>query len=51
VAATKVLLVDDDDVVRFTLEKVLEEHDFDVTTAANVPPSLSILARILSTCC
>jgi CheY-like chemotaxis protein len=40
VAATKVLLVDDDDVVRFTLEKVLEQHDFDVTTAANVPEAL-----------
>ncbi|WP_433966563.1 response regulator [Tunturiibacter gelidiferens] len=39
-AATKVLLVDDDVVVRFTLEKVLEQHDFDVTTATNVPEAL-----------
>jgi hypothetical protein len=31
---------DDDDVVRFTLKKVLEQHDFDVTTAAKVPEAL-----------
>jgi CheY-like chemotaxis protein len=40
VTRTKVLLVDDDEVVRFTLEKVLEQHGFDVTTAANVPEAL-----------
>jgi YesN/AraC family two-component response regulator len=40
VALTKVLLVDDDEVVRSTLGRVLEQHDFDVTTAANVPEAL-----------
>ena len=39
-ALTKVLLVDDDEVVRSTLGRVLEQHDFDVTTAANVPEAL-----------
>jgi YesN/AraC family two-component response regulator len=40
VAIIKVLLVDDDEVVRSTLGRVLEQHDFDVTTAANVPEAL-----------
>jgi YesN/AraC family two-component response regulator len=40
VAFTKVLLVDDDEVVLSTLGRVLEQHDFDVTTAANVPEAL-----------
>jgi DNA-binding response OmpR family regulator len=40
VAFTKVLLVDDDEVIRFCLGKVLEQHGFDVTTAANVPEAL-----------
>jgi DNA-binding response OmpR family regulator len=40
VAATKVLLVDDDEVLRFSLGKVLEQNGFDVTTAANVAEAL-----------
>lgn len=33
-AATKILLVDDDEVVRFSLGRVLEHSGFDITTAA-----------------
>jgi DNA-binding response OmpR family regulator len=40
VALTKVLLVDDDEVLRFSLSKVLEQHDFDVTTASSVSEAL-----------
>jgi YesN/AraC family two-component response regulator len=40
VALTKILLVDDDEVVRSTLGSLLEEHDFDVTTAASVSEAL-----------
>jgi YesN/AraC family two-component response regulator len=40
VILNKVLLVDDDEVVRFTLARVLAQHGFDVTTAANVPEAL-----------
>ncbi|RXH57227.1 response regulator [Granulicella sibirica] len=36
----RVLLVDDDEVVRFKLVKVLEEHGFEITTASNVPEAL-----------
>jgi|SRR5580704_7911448 CheY-like chemotaxis protein len=39
-AAFKVLLVDDDAILLFTLAKVLEHHDFAVTTAATVPEAL-----------
>jgi CheY-like chemotaxis protein len=39
-AAFKVLLVDDDEVLLFTLAKVLEHNDFEVTTAATVPEAL-----------
>src|ERR1700720_1148754 len=39
-AAFKVLLVDDDEVLLFTLAKVLELNDFEVTTAATVPEAL-----------
>jgi DNA-binding response OmpR family regulator len=38
--AFKVLLVDDDEVLLFTLAKVLEHHDFAVTTAATVTEAL-----------
>jgi DNA-binding response OmpR family regulator len=34
------LLVDDDEVVRFSLCKVLEQYDFDVTTASSVSEAL-----------
>lgn len=40
----KVLLVDDDEVVRFTLARVLAQHGFDVTTAANVPEALKYIS-------
>jgi DNA-binding response OmpR family regulator len=36
----KVLLVDDDEIIRFSLSKVLEQHGFEVTTAANVTEAL-----------
>jgi ActR/RegA family two-component response regulator len=39
-AAFKVLLVDDDAVLLFTLAKVLELHDFEVTTATTVAEAL-----------
>jgi DNA-binding NtrC family response regulator len=40
VAPIKVLLVDDDEVLRFSLSKVLELNGFYVTTAANVAEAL-----------
>jgi CheY-like chemotaxis protein len=39
-AAFKVLLVDDDEILLYTLAKVLEHNDFEVTTAANVSQAL-----------
>ena len=36
----KILLVDDDELVRVTLCEVLEQNGFAVTTAANVPKAL-----------
>jgi CheY-like chemotaxis protein len=39
-ASFKVLLVDDDEVLLFTLAKVLEHNNFVVTTAATVPEAL-----------
>ncbi len=39
----KVLLVDDDVVVRFTLSKVLEANGFHVTIASNVPHALKCI--------
>ena len=38
--ATKLLLVDDDELIRSMLDDVLKEQGFDVTTAANVPEAL-----------
>lgn len=43
-AATKVLLVDDDYVVRCTLAAVLEERGFDVTSAATVSEALKLIS-------
>jgi CheY-like chemotaxis protein len=40
-AKTKILLVDDDEVVRYSLCKILEADGFVVTTAANVSEALS----------
>jgi DNA-binding response OmpR family regulator len=43
-SGTKILLVDDDEVVRFSLGKVLEQSGFDVTTAANVSEALKLIS-------
>ena len=40
-AKTKILLVDDDEVVRYSLNKILEQDGFAVTTASNVSEALS----------
>lgn len=40
-AKSQILLVDDDELVRYTLCKVLEQDGFDVTTAANVSEALN----------
>ena len=42
-SANRVLLVDDDEVVRMTLTGVLEQSGFKVTTAANVPEALRLI--------
>jgi CheY-like chemotaxis protein len=39
-AVTRILLVDDDDLIRLTMTEVLREHGFEVTAAANVPEAL-----------
>ncbi len=39
----KVLLVDDDDLIRSTLCEVLGQHGFEVTSAANVPEALKLI--------
>jgi CheY-like chemotaxis protein len=39
-ASTKILLIDDDDLIRSTLGEVLQQHGFDVTTAASVSEAL-----------
>jgi YesN/AraC family two-component response regulator len=46
-AKTKLLLVDDDEVVRYSLCKILEQDGFAVTTAANVPEALKHINSIL----
>jgi CheY-like chemotaxis protein len=43
-AATRVLLVDDDEIVRMTLSGVLEQSGFAITTAANVPEALRLIS-------
>jgi len=39
-ADIRILLVDDDEVVRFSLEKILQQYGFAVTTASNVSEAL-----------
>ncbi len=39
-ANTKILLLDDDDLMRSTLGEVLQQHGFDVTTAASESEAL-----------
>jgi CheY-like chemotaxis protein len=41
--ATRVLLVDDDEVVRMTLTGLLEQSGFAITSAANVPEALRLI--------
>jgi CheY-like chemotaxis protein len=40
----KILLVDDDEVVRWTLGRVLEQSGFDTTVAATVPEALKLIS-------
>src|ERR1700733_7057434 len=40
----KILLVDDDEVVRWSLGKILEQSDFDVTMASNVTEALKYIS-------
>ncbi|WP_254063589.1 response regulator [Granulicella sp. S190] len=44
VAIAKVLLVDDDEVIRLTLAALMQERGFDATTAANVREALHYIA-------
>jgi len=44
VAPVRLLLVDDDESVLFGLKIVLEEHEFEVTTASNVNDALRHIA-------
>jgi DNA-binding response OmpR family regulator len=41
---TRILLVDDDDAVRTLLGEVLQDQDFDVTTAASVSEALKLMS-------
>jgi CheY-like chemotaxis protein len=41
---TKVLLVDDDEIVRLTLGAMMHEQGFDITTAANVSEALKLIS-------
>jgi PAS domain S-box-containing protein len=41
----RLLLVDDDDAVRLTLQAVLKYHGFQVTAASNVPDALELVSR------
>ena len=43
-ASATILLVDDDEVLRHTLAAVLQEHGYDVTTAASVPEALKLIS-------
>ena len=46
-APTKILLVDDDDLIRSMLSQVLQQQGFDITTAANVSEALKLLSSEL----
>jgi DNA-binding response OmpR family regulator len=45
VTPVRLLLVDDDESVLFGLKIILEEHEFEVTTASNVKDALQYIAR------
>jgi DNA-binding NtrC family response regulator len=42
--AAKVLLVDDDNAIRFSLGKILEHHGFNVSSASNVSDALRLIS-------
>jgi DNA-binding response OmpR family regulator len=42
--AAKVLLVDDDNAIRFSLGKILEHHGFNVSSASNVSDALKLIS-------
>ncbi len=42
--STRILLVDDDEVIRSTLCELLQQQDFDVTTAGSVPDALKLIS-------
>jgi CheY-like chemotaxis protein len=44
-ADIKVLLVDDDEIIRMTLTGVLEQAGFAITSAANVPEALKVISN------
>jgi DNA-binding NtrC family response regulator len=44
-ALARVLVVDDDEVVRETLGTILQNHGFEVTCAANVSQALKFISR------
>jgi CheY-like chemotaxis protein len=41
---TRILLVDDDEVIRSTLSELLQRHDFEITTAGCVPEALKLIS-------
>jgi DNA-binding response OmpR family regulator len=44
VPSTKILLVDDDDLIRSMMAEVLQQQGFDITTAGNVPEALKLIS-------
>jgi DNA-binding response OmpR family regulator len=44
VAPTRILIVDDDDLIRLSLNDVLEHEGFEVTSAGNVPDALKLIS-------
>jgi len=42
--STRILLVDDDDIISSTLSELLQQHDFHVTTAGNVSEALKLIS-------
>jgi CheY-like chemotaxis protein len=44
---TRILLVDDDEIVRYSLCKILEQDGFAVTTAANVSEALQHISSVV----
>jgi len=50
-AIARILVVDDDEIVRVTLSDILRLNDFEVTTASTVSEALSQITAISSTRC